>query len=370
MHKKIKILFVLSNLRPSNGVASFAMTYFRLLDKEKYQVDFSILYNYKSPYYDEIKKNGGSVFLLPSLKNPIKHFRACRKIILENQYQIVHDNLLISSLPMMIEAKKNNTPVRILQSHNTKLSSIRWKRIRNKLALPFLKMTANTYFACSKAAGISMFGHAHFTVIPNTISSDKFNYDSEKRALIREKYDCQNKKIIGTVARVTWQKNPFFAVDVIEKLVKKDPNVQYWWVGSGELDNQLKKYINEKRLNEYIRIFGSIDDVSPLYQAMDMLFLPSLFEGLPVTSIEAQAAGLPCVISSSVTKELVYTNLVDFVSLDAPISQWVDVIEKQLSRKLDRRKGFTSLINSSYYAPKAAEILDNKYNDLLVIGRK
>lgn len=365
MNKKIKILFVLSNLRPSNGVASFAMTYFRMLDKNKYQIDFSVLYNYPSPYYQEIRKAGGKVFLLPSLHKPLTHIKACRKILLENNYQIIHDNLLISSLPMMTVAKSLHIPVRILQSHNTKLSSIKWKEIRNKIALPLLIKTANTYFACSNAAGRAMFGKKDFTVIPNTVSSNRFCFNKDMREHIREKYNCKGKIVIGTVARVTWQKNPFFAIRVIKNLVEKNPKFQYWWIGSGELDKQVQKYIDDNNLNDSIKMFGSCDDVSSLYQAMDIFFLPSLFEGLPITAIEAQAAGLPCVISDSVTKELVYTDLVQFVSLNSSLSVWCNQIIKQSIREVNRTKYLDELKVSPFYSLNATKLLSKYYLKLV-----
>lgn len=365
MSNKIRILFILNDLRPSNGVASFAMTYFRSLDKNKYRIDFSILYDYPSPYYKEIKDSGSKLFLLPKLSTPLRHIKACRRILLENNYQIVHDNLLISSFPMMLMALFCHVPVRILQSHNTRLSAIKWKEIRNRLFLPALKMTANTNFACGDTAGRAMFGKKTFTVIPNAILSNKFNFDGNMRNYVRKKYHCEDKLVIGTVARIAWQKNPFFAIKVIQELIKKNPNIQYWWIGGGELDKQVKEYIKENHLGNYIKLFGSRDDVSSLYQAMDVYLLPSFFEGLPIAAIEAQATGLPCVLSDSITKELVYTDLVQFISLDAPLSVWRDQIIKQSEMDTNRGEYSKMLKESQFYAPNAAKGLSNKYLELI-----
>lgn len=265
----------------------------------------------------------------------------------------------------MMIASVTHIPVRILQSHNTKLSDSKCKEVRNKLALPFLKATTNTNFACGQVAGRSMFHHQPFTVIPNTISSNQFSFNSSVRMHIRKKYNCQDKVIIGTVARIAKQKNPLFAMKVIKYIAKKNPNIEYWWIGSGELDNKVQKYIDDNHLNKYIKLFGSSDDVSELYQAMDVFFLPSLFEGLPIVAIEAQATGLPCVISASVTRELVYTDLVKFVSLDSNINFWVKAIMDQADRLVNRSSYRIDLQNSKYYLPKATEILEEKYIELL-----
>lgn len=366
MKKKIKILYVLNNLRTTSGITSFVMTYFKTLNKAKYQVDFVILQKYESPYYKEIKNNGGKVFVLTSLRNPILHLKACYKLLKFNQYQIIHDNLLISSIPIMMVAFLTNVPVRILQSHNTRLSSEKWKAIRNKIALPFLKVTANTYFACGRLAGESLFGDKPFTVIPNTVSSSKFKFNESTRIRVRDKYKCAGKLIIGTVARVNTQKNPFFALKIIESLIKVDPRIQYWWIGSGELDSQVQKYIYDHNLSKHIKLFSSCDHVSELYQAMDAFLLPSLFEGLPIVYIEAQANGLPCVISNSVTKEIVYTDLVDFISLSSSVEIWANSILKQSMRCVDRTfYAEKALKVSPYYLPKATNELERKYVQLV-----
>lgn len=365
VNRKIKVLFVMGNLRPSNGVTSFAMTYFRNLDHSKIQVDFALLNDVKSPYYNEIRRLGSKIYILPPLKRMNDHLKKCRQILQENDYQVIHDNILIASLPIMYCAYRSKIPVRILQSHNTRLSSIKWKAKRNRLLLPLLRMMANQYFACGKIAGKAMFGNAKFKVIPNAIAFKSSYFSAGTRHQVRAKYNCQDKIVVGTVGRLSLQKNPFFAIKVIEKLVKKHSNIQYWWIGSGELDDQVKKYINDKHLTNYIKLFGSCDDIYPLYQAMDAFFLPSLFEGLPITAIEAQSTGLPCIISDSVTKELVYTDLVDFVPLDSHFEVWDEHILKQVRRTVNRYMYKNAVKNSQYYAPNAAKLLLNYYSTLI-----
>lgn len=361
---KIKVLFLVGNLRPANGVTSFAMTYFRNINHDKIEIDFALLNDVKTPYYKEILDAGSRIFILPPIKQINKHLKKCMQILKENNYDIVHDNLLISSIPMMLAAYKEKVPVRILQSHNTELSSVKWKEKRNRMLLPLLKGLSNVYFACGTDAGKSMFYDSYFKVVPNAIPFVESYFNTSIRKKVREKYNCQNKMIIGTVGRLSLQKNPFFALKVINSLVKKKIDFQYWWIGSGELDKQVQKYIDDNCLNDYVKLFGSCDDVSSLYQAMDIFFLPSLFEGLPITAIEAQAAGLPCVISDSVTKELAYTDLVQFVSLNVSADAWSNELIKQSKRKINRAEYLDDLKRSPFYSPNASVLLSNYYSEL------
>lgn len=363
--RKIKVLFLVGNLRPANGVTSFAMTYFRNIDHEKIEIDFALLNDVKTPYYKEILNAGSRIFILPPIRRINKHLKKCKQILEENNYDIIHDNLLISSIPMMLAAYIKKVPVRILQSHNTELSSVKWKEKRNQMLLPLLKRMCNAYFACGTDAGKAMFGKSDFKIIPNAIPFSRSYFNGHVRERVREKYNCQNSIIIGTVGRLSLQKNPFFAIDVIKNLLSKNLDIQYWWIGSGELDKQVQKYIDDNYLNDYIKLFGSRDDISSLYQAMDVFFLPSLFEGLPITAIEAQAAGLPCVISDSVTKELVYTDLVDFVSLNSSLNLWSDQIIKQSMKKSNRANYLQELKKSSFYSPYAAKFLSKYYLELI-----
>lgn len=363
---KIKILFLVGNLRPANGVTSFAMTYFRNINHDKFEIDFALLDDVETPYYDEILRLGSKIFILPPVKKISKHIKKCKEILRDNNYQVIHDNLLIASIPMMYCAYKYKVPVRILQSHNTRLSSVKWKEKRNRLLLPLLKSLSNSYFACGSDAGKAMFGKSKFKVVPNAIPSLKSYFDSNIREKVRNKNNCQTKLIIGTVGRLTLQKNPFFAIKVIQSLVKEHPNIEYWWIGSGELDKQVQKYISDNHLTSFIKLFGSCDDVMSLYQAMDVFFLPSLFEGLPITAIEAQATGLPCVISNSVTRELVYTDLVKFVSLKSTLNTWSDMLIKQSKLENNREEYLNKLKKSSFYSPNAAKVISEYYLNLIM----
>ena len=257
------------------------------------------------------------------------------------KYDVIHNNILHITLPMMFCAMAKKVPVRILHSHNSKMGETHAREIRNNAVLPILRATATDYAACSKLAGEAMFGKRQFTVISNVIDAERYQYDEQRRNEVRKMMRVEDRFVVGTVGRVAYQKNPFFAVDVFEEVLKRCPKAEYWWIGSGPLQQELAEYVEKKGLSGRVKLLGSREDVIDLYQAMDVFFLPSLFEGLPVTGVEAQAMGLPCVISNAVTDELVYSDLVRFVSLDDNQGKWAEQIVKcaKQNRTCDRLSG-------------------------------
>ena len=363
--QKLRLLMIVGNLRASNGVTSFVMSYFRQLNHENVQMDFALLSDWESPYYKEIQQEGGKIYILSPVKNLPAHIKQCNQILAHDHYDVISDNSLIRTLPMMMCARHYHVPVRILHSHNTRLSSYAKKEKIEKAFLPILKGQCTNFCACGKEAGKFLFDGKNFTVISNVISPEDNQYSSDCREQVRKQMNVSDRIVIGTVGRTALQKNPYFAVNVVEALTKKVPNLTYWWIGSGEMDHELRDYVREKRLEETIRFLGSRNDILNLYQAMDIFFLPSLFEGLPLTGVEAQAFGLPCVVSSSVTDEMVYTDLVKYVSLQDPIVTWVKALEEQIKRIPERRSYTEELKQSQFSAGGAGERLEKLYRDML-----
>ena len=180
MDKQIRVLMLLPNLRVSNGVTSYAMNYFRKVDHSHVRIDFAVYKDWENPYESEIKEKGSKIYVLPPIKNIKAHISACKEILKSEKYDIIHDNSMLITLPMMYFSKKY-VPIRILHSHNSQLGETRNKEIRNKLLLPFLKSQANAYAACSDLAAKAMFGKEKYEFIPNFIDEEKYFFDSNKR---------------------------------------------------------------------------------------------------------------------------------------------------------------------------------------------
>lgn len=331
--RMIKVLMVLTNLRVSNGVASFVMNYLRHMNPDEVDMDFALYSDVETPYYDEVKVRGGTIFILPPVRRLKQHRNACRKILQEGEYQIVHNNTMLPALPIMWCAKRMEVPVRILHSHSSRMGETPGKERRNKLLLPLLKRQCNVNFACSKLAGEAMFGDAPFTIILNAIDIKKYAPNAETREKVRKALRADGKRVVGSVGRLSPQKNPFFAVDVFAELVKLMPNAEYWWIGTGLMDMEVRDYVAQKGLTDHVFFLGNRTDVPELYQGMDIFFMPSNFEGLPVTAVEAQAAGLPCVLSDTITREVVYTDQVQFVPLEEGTDRWARTLANQMGKR-------------------------------------
>ena len=291
-----------------------------------------------SIYYTEVEAAGGKMFFLPGIKNLPEHVKVCNKILSDGRYDIIHDNTLHISIPMMWCAKRQGVPVRILHSHNSKMGETPAKAFRNRFFLPVLRSLATNYAACSQLAGRAMFEDQEFTVIPNVIQTEKYRFDPTMRKSVQQKMNATDKFVVGTVGRLAEQKNPFFAIDVFKCLLKNVPNAEYWWVGNGPLEERVKTYIEEKKLTKYIKLLGSRNDTVELYQGMDVFFLPSLFEGLSIVTVEAQAMGLPCVVSDVIPPEAEYTELLKRCSLQDSIEAWVEKIRNTQIKKTERKQ--------------------------------
>lgn len=362
---KIKVLMIVPNLQVANGVASFVMNYLRNLDHNAVQIDIVSYEEGASPYYSEVKSFGGTVYFLPSIKNLPLHIKMCNQILNEGQYSVIHDNTLHISIPIMWCAKRKGIPVRILHSHSSKLSNTVVKELRNRAFLPVLKSISTDYAACSNLAGKTMFGNRPFTVIPNVVNAEIFKFEPSDRERIRSEMNATSKFVIGTVGRMSIEKNPYFAIDIFKKLLNEIPNAEYWWVGSGPLDSAIKDYVSEQGLADKVRLLGSRDDVALLYQGMDTFFLPSKFEGLGLVCLEAQAAGLPCIVADSVPAEVNITQEVIFVPLKASKNEWTTSFTRTMNIRHNRNDGYICLKNSAFSDDKTGTALYFYYQKVI-----
>lgn len=328
-----------------NGVESVIMNYYRHLDHSKVQFDFICDEDSTRIPYDEIKKLGGRVFLVPKYQNLSKYLKALEKLFKENQYHIVHSNINTLSVFPLYAAKKAGVPVRISHSHSTS-NPKEWKRnlIKNILR-PFSKRYATDYFACSEVAGRYLFGNKTYDrgevkIIHNAIDIEKFKFDEVARKKLRKELGIKdNTVVIGHVGRFVQQKNHTFLVDVFKEYHKKNPDSKLLLVGSGPLEDKIKKKVEKLGLKDSVLFLGQRDDINKLYSAMDVFCLPSLYEGLPVVGVEAQASGLPCVFSDKITNDTVITK-------DTTLS------------KLELKK-WLIILNNIELEPRNAKILDD-----------
>lgn len=359
----MKVLYVVKNMRLSNGVASYAMNYYRKLKNHIDQFDFLIISDVGSPYYDEILSNGNHVFFLPSYKKELHKIRPfLSKLFDENKYDILHCHVVNSGSLILMEAQEHRIPVRILHSHATKTGDKKRKEIRNILFSKLSQKYANQYFSCSRLAGDYLFGNKPYTVINNAVDIEKYGFKEETRTKIRTTMKCKNKIIVGTVGRMTIQKNPYFIINIIKALQNKISNFEFWWFGDGGLEEKIKLYAAQLGVLEKIVFFGACKNVHEFYSAMDVFILPSKYEGLPLVGIEAQVSGLQSIFSDKITTEVVIGEGAVFLPIEKS-DKWAQDIIKYST--FDRVRNINSLKIESYQIEKQSQVLLEKYQAIL-----
>lgn len=362
--EKIKVLMLVPSLNIGSGITSYAMAYLNVLNHQSVQMDFACYFDIHPNSYAFVESCGGNIFVLPPLKKMNEHIVACKRILEEGRYDIVHNNTLIVTLPMMMCARKY-VGIRILHSHNTVLGENSFKAFRNSLFLPLLKFLATDYAACAPAAAKALFGKKNFTFIPNVVTGKRFIFDSVRRAEVKRKMNVEDKIVIASIGMITMRKNPFFAVDVMSHVIKRNQNVEYWWIGSGPQEKQLANYVQEKGLSDHIKLLGKRSDVADLLNGIDILFFPSVFEGLGLVGVEAQIMGIPVLASDSIPTEMKFTNLVTFFSLKYGIEVWCEALETIILQNRERRSYKNEFDKSIFSDTNAGKSLEGYYRTLI-----
>lgn len=317
-----KVLCVFSLLN-RGGAEGMCMNIMRQLDKEKVQFDFVKHGDRVGVYEEEIKSLGGRIYTAPAYK-VYNHFQYClwwKKFFREHpEYQIIHGHYYTLSSIYLKIAKRMGRKT-IAHSHNTReFSCFKRYLIKN------IEGIADYQFACSDEAGKWMFPNSQYKVICNAIDTDAFKFNPQLRQKMRKDFSVEDKLVIGGVGRLVEQKNPLGMVDIVEAASKRITNLQMLWAGSGSLREKVEMKIKERGLNDVITLLGNRGDVPELMQAMDAVLMPSFFEGLPVSLVEAQASGLPVLCSDTITKEVDVTGLCSFLPLDNT-GAWVEAIQ-------------------------------------------
>lgn len=363
-----KILMIITSLEMSSGVTTFVMNYLESLHNAGYQVDVLNLRKEENPEFEKnteaVKALGGEIFTIGSWKHPVKVFRQTQKIIRSGDYQIVHNNSLLPAIPVMFWACAYRVPVRIFHSHNAKLAQTPAKEARNKFFLPLLRMISNRFAACSGKAGEAVF-NTQYDVIPNAIEISAFRYDEKARNKVRSKMGLEGKEVVLCVGRLCEQKNVLFALSCFEQLSRINPKAVLIWAGGGELKETADQWVHEHGLEEKIRLLGDCSDVKSLYSSADLFFLPSLFEGLPLTAIEAQAEGLPCLLSDTISDEVKCLNRLQFYPLEKSPAQWAQQMNQMIRLSENRDLCNQQMETSRYSLTESRKFLPRLYGEYL-----
>ena len=326
--------------------------------------------------YEEIEKLGGRVIICPPYQKVFKYQKFLINLFKQNKYTIVHSNINALSVFPLRAAKKAGVPIRIAHSHST-ANKKEWKKtlLKNMLR-PFSKKYANVYFACSELAGRWLFGNKTFdkgkvTIINNAIDVEKFIYNEDIRKKVRNelKEKCKSEinddtLVVGHIGRFVKQKNHEFLIDIFNEVHKRKENSLLILAGQGPLQKEIEEKVNNFGLQDCVLFLGQRSDANELYQAMDVFVLPSLYEGLPVVGVEAQASGLLCELSNAMTKETKILSTTNFIDLNLPAEKWADKIIEDYE-KFERKDVSKEFENNGFDIKKEAKKLEEKYFELL-----
>ncbi len=354
----IRVLHVVTSM-DRGGLETMLMNYYRHIDRSKIQFDFLTHREYKAKYDEEIESLGGIIYHLPKL-NPfsVKYKKALFDFLITHHYTIIHVHQDCLSSVVLKEAKKAAIPVRIAHSHSTSqeknyLYPIKWWYRH------FIKNYATKLFACSQEAGQWMFCGASFEVVKNAVETEQFVFNKKTRETKRIEFDIkENELLIGNVGNFWSPKNHCFIIDIFDSIRKIVPS-RLILVGEGTTKIEIEEKVASLGIEDKCIFTGVRTDVSDLLQAMDVFLLPSLFEGLPVTIIEAQAAGLPCFISENVPNECMITDLVEQIPLSKNAEYWAERIIA--SAKKSRRNTHDEIVKAGYDIEDSAKRLQEYY---------
>lgn len=358
------------------GAETLLMSLYRNIDRDLVQFDFLTHRQERGDYDDEIEALGGNVYRLcpMSLQNSVKYARMLGEFFREHPYyHIVHSHLdAMSALPLAA-AKRAGVEVRIAHSHNTAFPRDKKYPLR-LVSQKLIPLTATHYFACSDESAKFLFPKQVFAskgyqVLKNAIELNLFAYREEVRKQIRAELGiASGTLVVGHVGRFCQQKNHMKLLTVFACLHRQFPDSLLLLAGRGELLEEMKILCRQLKVEKAVKFLGVRSDIEDLMQAFDVFVLPSLYEGFPVVGVEAQAAGLPCLFSDRVKRDIALTNTVRFLPLEAEDEVWArEVLELQKTPRFDNTG---ILAKKGFDIGEQAEIMTEFYQNAVGIGEE
>lgn len=324
------------------GAETMVMNYYRHIDRTKVQFDFLVHRNQRGAYDDEIEALGGRIYrMCPIYPQNFSQYKRelCAFFQAHPEYKIIHSHMSELGYFAFREAKRQGVPVRICHAHNAPCGfdiKMIMRTYFKKRMMPYL----THLFMCGIDSGRWLYGaqnESRFIMLNNAIDAAAYTYDPAKRAEMRQQLGLNDELVVGHVGRFNPQKNHPFLLEIFATLLKKEPNAVLLLAGGGDDMPKMQAKAQALGIGGHVRFLGVRSDVAELMQAMDVFVFPSLYEGLGIVAVEAQASGLPCVVSSTIPQEAYLTDLVFSEELSASPEKWANVIlEKRNTSRTDR----------------------------------
>lgn len=328
-----KVLQIMGGLK-RGGLETFVMNIYRSINRNEIQFDFLLTQISDGDYEEEARTLGANIYHLPARNNGYKAYqKALDNFFLKHHdYIAIHEHISsLTSIDPAYYAKKYGIPIRIFHSHSSSIQKslrLHWiHTILHYLNKPKVHSWATHYLGCSDKALDWVYKYtgvrSKAIMINNGIDCQKYAYNKEIREKVRKEFNISDKDlVIGHVGRFIPLKNQTFLVDILAEMHKTTTNVKLLLIGEGITMQEVKKKVELKKLLDFVIFTGVRADITRLMQAMDIFVMPSWFEGLPVSLVEAQAAGLPIVASATISHNSDITGTILFKNIDEPISDW------------------------------------------------
>lgn len=339
-----KILNVIGRLN-IGGAEINAMNILRHIDRSKYDYHFLV---FEADQPDDMEAEAEALgATIQKIQEPKLGYKTFVKdfddLLKKEKYDIIHVNTLWNTGLITRIAKKNGVKTRISHSHSTESSAVEnWKYKAYKYTMKALiKQNVNAFIACGHDAGNYLYGERFFNnnghIIYNGVNIEGFSFNAEKRNQTRTQLGiAEDEFILGHVGRLAPVKNHQFMLKLFGNLADSYPNVKMLFVGDGPDYDEIKEVIRKNHWENRVILLGKRHDVNDLLQAFDLLLFPSIFEGFPLSLVEAQVSGIPCVVSTNVTSEALLKSDTIFIDLDKE-QEWVDNIIYYMKNPIDRK---------------------------------
>ena len=362
--KPIRIAHIIGKLNAA-GVEAVVNNYYKNIDHDKYQFDYFIDADSTCQPPQALIDMGARYYVVPPYQKLPQYLLALTKYFKENNYRIVHSAMNTLAVFSLFAAWFANVPVRINHNHSTASKGETKRNLLKYLLRPLATLFATHYCACSSYAGEWLFGkqlvrEGKVTIFNNAIRIEDYAYNSALREAMRKELHIENKFVVGHVGRFCFQKNHEFLIDVFKLVHNKDKNAILLLVGIGELQDAIKQKVLNSGLQNSVIFLGARKDVNKLYQAMDVFVLPSHYEGLPVVGVEAQAAGLPCILSDQMTDETVIIKETKVLPLNAGAAVWAETILE--TKNLNRRNTMEDVKKAGFDIKTEAKKMEAYYD--------
>lgn len=326
------MLHIVGSMSPS-GIGNFIMNIYRNIDRGKVQFDFIVHEHRSVSFDDEIKEMGGRLFYVTRKSvNPVKNFCEIKKVVKKGGYGIVFRHTDTATVALdLFAAQLGGAKRRIPHSHSTSTPN----RKIHRLFQPFLNAVSTDYFACSDQAGKWLYGHDNYEVILNGIDARAFAFSEAVREQVKREEGLQTGLVFGHVGNFMPVKNHAFILEVFSCLVKQCEDAKLIFVGDGALREEIIRKAEELKISGSVILCGVRNDTARLLQAMDLFFFPSFYEGMPIALVEAQAAGLPCLVSDVITDDVIVTGLVNKMQIPqaGDEQQWSEESRRAMAEK-------------------------------------